>query len=138
MCTARTGVPGADIQRTGTERRRNRQFFSIAQLIVGDRGQQGIHAGIRAIGHLLDVYQRMVNKLSEERVTGAVTANSAFLESEKTSVSSRRFPRVFHENQCFQHVRITWCAGRYARNPGVVLGRLAPWLARFQGLDRAA
>mgnify|MGYP003537103021 CR=1 FL=1 len=62
MCTARTGVPGADIQRAGTERRRNRQFFSIAQLIVGDRGQQGIHAGIHAIGHLLDVYQPMVNK----------------------------------------------------------------------------
>lgn len=62
MCTARTGVPGAGIQRTVTERRRNRQFFSIAQLIVGDRRQQGIHAGIHAIGHLLDVYQRMVNK----------------------------------------------------------------------------
>ena len=62
MCTARTGVPGADIQRAGTERRRNRQFFSIAQLIVGDRGQQGIHDGIHAIGHLLDVYQPMVNK----------------------------------------------------------------------------
>ena len=62
MCTARTGVPGADIQRAGTERRRNRQFFSIAQLIVGDRGQQGIHAGIHAIGHLLDGYQRMVNR----------------------------------------------------------------------------
>ena len=46
----------------GAERRRNRQFFSIAQLIVGDRGQQGIHAGIHAIGHLLDVYQPMVNK----------------------------------------------------------------------------
>ena len=72
MCTARTGVPGADIQRAGTERRRNRQFFSIAQLIVGDRGQQGIHTGIRAIGHLLDVYQRMVNKLSEERVTAVL------------------------------------------------------------------
>ena len=94
----------------------------------------GIHAGIHAIGHLLDGYQRMV--------TRPVTNETAlfrrcFQPQVSKGVSTETCQNLTFEAVCKDAVRglVRTESGALAQ---VSAGRLAPWLAPIEGVDRTA